>query len=94
MHRLCFQSALSSDATAEPNLRVCGRSLHVCWYMHIMFVFVCVYLFVFVYVHVCSCVCMCGVCVCVCVCVGYWGKKRKIVLDCGRRVPTSPRVAA
>ena len=28
------------------------------------------------------------------VCVGYWGKKRKIVLDCGRRVPTSPRVAA
>ena len=31
---------------------------------------------------------------CVCVCVGYWGKKRKIVLDCGRSVPTSPRVAS
>ena len=30
----------------------------------------------------------------VCVCVGYWGKKRKIVLEGGRRVPTSPRVAA
>ena len=29
-----------------------------------------------------------------CVCVGYLGKKRKIVLDCGRRMPTSPRVAA
>ena len=39
------------------------------------------------------CVCAC-VCVCVCVCVGYLGKKRKIVLDCGRRMPTSPRVAA
>ena len=32
--------------------------------------------------------------VCVCVCVGYLGKKRKIVLDCGRHLPTSPRVAA
>ena len=28
------------------------------------------------------------------VCVGYLGKKRKIVLYCGRRMPTSPRVAA
>ena len=28
--------------------------------------------------------------------VGYWGKKKedKIVLEFGRRVPTSPRVAA
>ena len=25
-----------------------------------------------------------------CVCVRYWGKKRKIVLDCWRHVPTSP----
>ena len=34
------------------------------------------------------------VCLLVFACVGYWRKKRKIVLDCGRRVPTSPRVAA